>query len=149
MSSTLVKLTKLFIYNYQSDPVLVRGNATNAYTSYQSSSPESSSQAWTFDTRLWIPQKKLSLNPTYSPWLEPGTDFRFVAFPTVISVPKQFFSRRRSFVSLSFRTTEHISTRNWTQKFFWSRDICFSDVLLKEKNFCLGAVLPSCLVSEV
>jgi hypothetical protein len=34
--------------------VLLRGNSTNAYISYQSLLPESLSKAWSFDTYRWI-----------------------------------------------------------------------------------------------
>jgi hypothetical protein len=74
--------------------------------------------------------------------------FGFVTLVVVISSPKQCCSLRRSIV-LSFRATETIFTGNGTQDSFSSCDLCFCNLLFETNNFGLGAVLLSCLVSEL
>jgi hypothetical protein len=49
----------------------------------------------------------------------------------------------------SFRATENILIRTRTQKSFRCHSFCFCNLLFETNSFGLGAILPSCLVSEL
>jgi hypothetical protein len=64
-------------------------------------------------------KKILFRNPASSPLLEPRTVFGFVTFaPVISSQNKQLWSRRRSFIVLSFRATEITLTGTRSQDIF-------------------------------
>jgi hypothetical protein len=93
-------------------------------------------------------RKWLSLNPKSSPRLEPSTVFGFVTLVPVMCSPKQFCSLRRSIV-LSFRATKTFFIGTRTQDSFQVCDLSSCNLLAETNKFCLGALLISCLVSEV
>jgi hypothetical protein len=93
-------------------------------------------------------KKLLLLNSTSSPGLEPTTGFGFINFAPFFSPQKQtILYWFPSSIVLSYQSTETIFTGTRAQGRFSESWPLSSNLLFETNNFCLCAVLLSCLVS--
>jgi hypothetical protein len=95
-------------------------------------------------------REKLSPNPTSSPRHEPRTVFGIVTLVHVISSPKQIILFFAPFVCRAWFPS-YWNHLHWDSNpaVFLGFGLCSCDLLAKTNNFGLGAVLLSCLVSEL